>query len=64
MTVNDCSVAIFVSQAKMQLRQVNENQNGIEINLALSSSCEVTMSLHEVRGQFLGMCDLQLRFDL
>ena len=48
----------------MQLRQVNENQNIFEINLAVTSSCEVAMSLHEVRRQFLGMCDLQLRFDL
>ena len=39
-------------------------KNRIEINLAVTSSCEVTMILHEVRGQFLGMCDLQLRFDL
>ena len=48
----------------MQLPQVNENQNRIEINLAVMSSSEFTMSLHEVRGQFLGMCDLQLHFDL
>ena len=54
----------FVSQAKMQLHQVNENQNRFETNLAVTSSCEVTMSLHEVKGQFLCMCNLQLRFDL
>ena len=49
----------------MQLRQVNENPNRFEINLTVTSSCEVTISLHEVRGQLLYMCDLlQLRFDL
>ena len=63
-TGNNSSVAISVSQAKMQLRQVNENPNEFEINLAVTSSCEVTISLDEVRGQFLCMCDLQLHFDL
>ena len=53
-----------LKKQKMQLRQVDENQNRFEINLAVTSSCEVTMSLHEVRGQFWGMCDLQLQFDL
>ena len=48
----------------MQLGQVNENQNKFQIDLAVTSSCKVTMSLHEVRGQFLGICDLQLSFDL
>ena len=47
----------------MQLRQVNENQNRFEINLGVTSSCEVMMSLHVVIGQFWGMCDLQLHFD-
>ena len=60
--VDNSSVATFISQAKMQLRQVNENQNRFE--LSVTSSCEVTISLHEVRGQFLCMCHLQLRFDL
>ena len=46
----------------MQFRQVNENQNRFEIYLAVTSSCEVTISLHEVRGQFVCICDLQLRF--
>ena len=32
-TINDYSVANFVSQAKMQLRQVNKTQNGFKINL-------------------------------
>ena len=45
MTVNNSSVAIFVSQAKMQLRQVNENPNRFEITLTVTSSCEVTISL-------------------
>ena len=36
-TVNNSSVAFFVHQAKMQLRQVNENQNRFEINLAVTS---------------------------
>ena len=44
----------------MQLRQVNEIQNRFEINLDVTSSCEVTMSLHEVIGQFWGKYDLQL----
>ena len=55
LTVNKSSVAIFVSQAKMQLRQVNKNPNRFAINLPVTSSCEVTISLHEVRGQFLYM---------
>ena len=30
--VNNDAVAIFVSRAKMQLRQVNENQNSLKLN--------------------------------
>ena len=48
----------------MQLRQVNENPNRFEIDLAVTSSCEVMISLNEVRGQILCLCDLQLHFDL
>ena len=48
----------------MQLRQVNANQNKFEINLAVTSSCEILFDVHEVRGQFLCMYDLHLRFDL
>ena len=36
-------VAIFVSQVKMQLRQVKENQNGFEINLR----CDVMLIGHD-----------------
>ena len=38
----------------MQLRLVNKNQNRFEINLAVTSSLEVTMRMHEVRSQFRG----------
>ena len=44
-TVNDNSVTIFASLTKMQLRQVNENQNRFDINLGMTSSYEVTVSL-------------------
>ena len=41
---------LFCSQAKLQLRQVNLNQIGFDINLDVTSSCEFTMNLQEVRG--------------
>ena len=47
----------------MQLPQVNENQIVLDINLGVTSSFEVTITLPEVRGQIWGMCDLQLHFD-
>ena len=56
--IDDESIASFVSQAKMQWRQVYENQNGFEINLGVTLSCEVTICLYEVRDQSGGMCDL------
>ena len=46
----------------MQLRQVNKNQNRFEIILGVT--CEVTMSMHEVRVQFWDMYDFQMCFDL
>ena len=48
----------------MQMRQVIETQNRFEINLGVTSSCEVTISAYEVRGQVWAMCNLKLRLDL
>ena len=60
----DKLVSCLPPVTKSLVHQVNENPNRFEINLAVTSSCEVTISLHEVRGQLLCMCDLQLCFDL
>ena len=54
-TVNTNPVTIFVSQEKMQLRQVNENQIGFDINMGVTSSCEVTRPFKRSEVKF-GAC--------
>ena len=49
----------FVSQAKMHLRQVSENQNSFEINLGCDTILRGHDGAYRVRGQFKGMCNLQ-----
>ena len=52
--------AIFCESINnLQLHQVNEAKTALKLCDELTSFCEVTMSMYEVKGHFWGMCDLQ-----
>ena len=52
--------AIFCeSISNLQLHHVNEAKTALKLCDDLTSFCEVTMSMYEVKGHFWGMCDLQ-----
>ena len=58
-TVSKSSVAIFVSQAEMQLCQVNKNQTALELIWGFDLILWGPDAYAWGQGQFQGMCDLQ-----
>ena len=54
LTIHNCE-----SINNLQLHRVNEAKTALKLCDDLTSFCEVTMSMYEVKGHFWGMCDLQ-----